>query len=833
MRVTAFMVALSLALLTTAALADVPGLISYQGTLTDADGVALDTTVSMTFSLYSDSTATFSVWAETQTAVEVNDGLFNVLLGRENPLSEAIFPGAPRWLGIQVGGDPELSPLQKLVSVPYAFHAAVAETADYALSAPMAGDGDWTISGNHLVSAVPGSVGIGTTPLWAKLDVAGEINTDSVYEIGGTTVLSSEGTNNIFVGAHAGESNTGSNGTFVGYSAGQNNQGYLNTFIGHAAGQTNTTGDYNTFVGRASGLSNSIGDRNTFIGHEAGRYNTQGYDNTFVGKSAGFNNATGHGNVFIGKDAGCNELGSNKLYIANDNDSSAVIIYGDFSTGRVGIGTTAPREKLEVKGDFRISGPASTEKKIKIGRYWDDTNYHTIQSFYDGANSGLLLTTYLNGSIILDPSGIGNVGIGTTTPGAKLHVYDSGSGNYGYVGSSLYGVYGENSSGNYGYIGSSSYCVLGAHTSGNWGYIGSSTYGVLGRLGLTTSPGNYAVFGIGASGDDDQGTGYDYPSSLGGVQGYNFYGNPYTFGLAGYSPLDSVRSGGCFGGKEDATVWGCYGYKNSAGSEYGGYATSWAPSSKAGASTGIGFGSWGELFGADIHGKVYGLYAEGGNYGLYSHGAIFLDDLNVHLQRMEDKTTSVLFTNVSTDVTVQTSGFSTLSKGAGFIEFDEDFRRVVSPDVPIVVTVTPTGNCNGVHVSQVTQDGFTVLENNAGKSDVTVAFIAIGRRVGYENPRLAEEVVSPDYVSKLSRGLHNDANTQTDGQGLYYENGELHVGVHPSTWSDVHKVRDEIAPPEEIQPELPSAIPDLKLQAEERETSGRTPKVNISGSKKR
>jgi len=658
MRTTAFVVALSMILLSIAALADVPGLMNYQGTLTDGDGVALDTTVSMIFFIYPDSIGGTPVWTETQPAVGVSSGIFNVLLGSASAIPDTVFDDPVRWLGIQVGGDPELVPRQKIASVGYAFRAAEADTAEYARSGGGGGGGGWV-----------------------------------------------------------------DDGTVV------------------------------------------------------------------------------------------------RLETAADS---------------VGIGTAAPREKLEVKGDFRVSGPASTEKKIKIGRYWDDTNYHTIQSFYDGANSGLLLTTYLNGSIILNPSGIGNVGIGTTTPAAKLHVYDSGSGNYGYVGSSSYGMYGRHSGGNYGYMGGGSYCVLGAHTGGNWGYIGGSTYSVLGRLGLTTSPGNYAVYGIGASEDDDQGTGYDYPLSLGGVQGYNFNGNSYTFGVAGYSPLDSVRSGGCFGGKDDAHVWGCFGYKNSAGNEYGGYVTgSWAPSEKAEISSGIGFGSWGELFGADIHGKVYGLYAEGGNYGLYSHGAIFLDDLNVHLQRMEDKTTSVLFTNVSTDVTVQTSGFSTLSKGAGFIGFDEDFRRVVSPDVPIVVTVTPTGNCNGVHVSQVTKDGFTVLENNAGKSDVTVAFIAIGRRAGYENPNLPQEVVSPDYVSKLSRGLHNDADTQTDGQGLYFENGELHVGVHPSTWPDVHKVRDEIAPPEEIQPELPSAIPDLKLKGEERETSGRTPKVNVSGSKKR
>jgi hypothetical protein len=144
-------VLLSAVLLSSAALAAVPGQISYQGTLTDAYGVAMDTTVSMTFTIYSDSTGTASVWAETQMGVEVTGGIFNVLLGSVNPLSAAVFPGAPRWLGIYVGDDPELSPLQKLVSAPHAFHAAKADTAEYAFRAPTATT-YWSLIDSMLIS---------------------------------------------------------------------------------------------------------------------------------------------------------------------------------------------------------------------------------------------------------------------------------------------------------------------------------------------------------------------------------------------------------------------------------------------------------------------------------------------------------------------------------------------------------------------------------------------------------------------------------------------------------------------------------------------------------
>ena len=62
MRATAFIVVLSIALLSTAALAEVPGLMNYQGTLTDEDGAALGTTVSMTFTIYTDSTGGSLIW---------------------------------------------------------------------------------------------------------------------------------------------------------------------------------------------------------------------------------------------------------------------------------------------------------------------------------------------------------------------------------------------------------------------------------------------------------------------------------------------------------------------------------------------------------------------------------------------------------------------------------------------------------------------------------------------------------------------------------------------------------------------------------------------------
>ena len=91
MKTTALLTVLSLALLPALGTAEVPGLINYQGTLTDQYGVAFDTTVSMTFSIYTDSVGGSQVWTETQLAVAVGSGIFNVLLGSVNEIANTVF----------------------------------------------------------------------------------------------------------------------------------------------------------------------------------------------------------------------------------------------------------------------------------------------------------------------------------------------------------------------------------------------------------------------------------------------------------------------------------------------------------------------------------------------------------------------------------------------------------------------------------------------------------------------------------------------------------------------------------------------------------------------
>ena len=103
-----------------------PGVISYQGTLTDSAGQPITDDVDMTFRLYDAPTDGSALWEEAHTAanaVPVQDGLFHVYLGSLTPISSTVWANSPLYVGVQVGSDAEMSPREALGAVPVAMYA--------------------------------------------------------------------------------------------------------------------------------------------------------------------------------------------------------------------------------------------------------------------------------------------------------------------------------------------------------------------------------------------------------------------------------------------------------------------------------------------------------------------------------------------------------------------------------------------------------------------------------------------------------------------------------------------------------------------------------------
>src|SRR3989338_4197383 len=114
------------------AYAEVPQYISYQGKLMDATGdKAVTRSITMTFRLYDASTGGTELWKEEHSIslAEADKGLFNVVLGSVTALSSTDF-NTPMWLSVQVTGDSEMTPRQRLTASGYALNADKLDSLD-------------------------------------------------------------------------------------------------------------------------------------------------------------------------------------------------------------------------------------------------------------------------------------------------------------------------------------------------------------------------------------------------------------------------------------------------------------------------------------------------------------------------------------------------------------------------------------------------------------------------------------------------------------------------------------------------------------------------------
>ncbi len=215
---------------------------------------------------------------------------------------------------------------------------------------------------NTVMKLAAQNVGIGTATPAFKLDVKnGSINTDSVYRIGGNTVLSVHGAENIFAGFGSGITNTtGFRNTSVGYGClfsntiGSGNAAYGshalyfnstgndNTATGKFALRFNTTGSGNTANGVFSLYANTTGSSNTAFGASALGANTSGHYNLAVGERSLFSNTTGFSNVAIGVASLYGNAAIGNLVAIGD---SALFNNGAGATGINGTNNTAVGSK--------------------------------------------------------------------------------------------------------------------------------------------------------------------------------------------------------------------------------------------------------------------------------------------------------------------------------------------------------------------------------------------------------------------------------------------------------------------------------------------------------
>ena len=196
----------------------------------------------------------------------------------------------------------------------------------------------------------------------------------------------------------------------------------------------------------------------------------------------------------------------------------------------------------------------------------------------------------------------------------------------------------------------------------------------------------------------------------------------------------------------------------------------------------IGMGMNGGVMGGWINSPLCGMYIKGDRYGLYTDGKTFTNDMIVQLQdskdlEIKDKVATYVPTSTSVDIT--TRGNSTLENGRKDIRFGIDFSGIISDNEPVVITVTPLGESNGVYVTNVTNKGFTVIENNKGNSNVQFNWIAVGVKQGYEKPQIPTEVLSKTYNQNMSNVMISDNNEQITATPIWWDGNNIRFDAIP------------------------------------------------------
>jgi len=246
---------------------NLPGLLSFQGYLTDDRDIPINRPVPMVISIYSASSGGVLLWSETHASENVAGGIFRTTLGAITPIPDSIFSGGTdRWVQIQVDAN-IMTPRTRLAAAPYVFHTVNADTALYSYNA--ASDGDW-------VRSTPDSV-LFTARHWG-LSRGGSSNmlwgtqqkTHVNFGIACTTGVNSV---NYSYGVIAG-----------GYHNAAGQAGSYATIAGGA--ENSATGGYSTIGG---GYSNEIPDYWSTI---AGGYNNM-INSRGSGILAGYNNVVG------------------------------------------------------------------------------------------------------------------------------------------------------------------------------------------------------------------------------------------------------------------------------------------------------------------------------------------------------------------------------------------------------------------------------------------------------------------------------------------------------------------------------------------------------------
>ena len=278
-----------------------------------------------------------------------------------------------------------------------------------------------------------GNVGIGTTTPSYLLDVGGDIQASSTYRIRGTQMVYLPNQTNFL-----GSSFYGDGGQSLSYTSGNN--GRFNTGVGLGALEFVTTGNNNTAFGYNAMEDTTTGTFNVALGANALFQNTTGSNNMAIGDNALGSSLTNGSTVGIGVQAGLNATSTSAVFIGHQagRAGAAYDVTGATAIGfQAGYGGSGNYGTIiGYRAGFALAGGATN---VLIGYQAGDNVTTGANNIVVGANIDAPSATASNqlniGNIIFGTTisgtgttlSTGNIGIGTSTPQARLSVESTGA----------------------------------------------------------------------------------------------------------------------------------------------------------------------------------------------------------------------------------------------------------------------------------------------------------------------------------------------------------------------------------------------------------------------
>jgi trimeric autotransporter adhesin len=251
----------------------------------------------------------------------------------------------------------------------------------------------WGTSGNIGTNTAANFIGTtdNTDLLFKRNNVKAALLSLSNTFFGVNSLVATTGNYNVAVGTHSNRDNlTGSENVSVGYNTlATNVAGRYMVAIGHQSqARANITPTIiavgNTSVGAFSMYGafdmpmNNTGVENTAIGEFAMYNASSGSKNTVLGRNAGFALTTGSNNTVIGWGQDISTpTTSNQLNISGLIFGTGITGNATAPAGKLGIGTVAPTNTLEVAGTDAIRVPNGTTAERPISIQFGQVRYNT------------------------------------------------------------------------------------------------------------------------------------------------------------------------------------------------------------------------------------------------------------------------------------------------------------------------------------------------------------------------------------------------------------------------------------------------------------------------